>query len=186
MNLIETDRLILRPWTPQDLEPFAKINADPRVMEHMLKTLTIEQTRAFIDRINDQIANHGYGLFATALKTSNEFIGYVGLSIPSFETDFTPCTEIGWRLAFHHWGKGYATEAAKEVLKLGFTQYALPEILSWTTPNNFRSRRVMEKLHMTHNPADNFLHPNISLNHPSSLHVLYRITKNDFLKNNPL
>lgn len=181
MNIIEADRLLLRSWEPQDLEPFSKINADPRVMEHMLKTLTLEETQAFINRINDQFANHGYGLFATVLKNSNEFIGFVGLSIPSFATHFTPCVEIGWRLAYPHWGKGYATEAAKEILKLAFVEYGLPEILSWTTTNNLRSRRVMEKLHMTHNPADNFTHPNLPLDHPSSSHVLYRIKQKKWL-----
>src|SRR6266404_3425235 len=98
MNVIETDRLILRPWEPQDLEPFAHMNADLRVMEFMLKPLTIEEKQAFIDRVTNHFTQHGYGLFATTLKTSNEFIGYAGLSTPSFQAKFTPCVEIGWRL----------------------------------------------------------------------------------------
>ncbi|PWU05421.1 MAG: GNAT family N-acetyltransferase [Verrucomicrobia bacterium] len=176
MNFIETERLILRDWQAQDFQPFAEMNSDPRVMEFMLKPLTSEETKAFFKKITTQIENQGFGLLATVLKDSNEFIGFVGLSIPNFQPQFTPCVEIGWRLAYKYWGNGYATEASRAVLKQGFEKYNFPEILSWTTIHNVRSRRVMEKLGMTHNPTDNFLHPMMPKDHHLCPHVLYRIS----------
>lgn len=177
MRIIQTERLILRKWKESDLDPFSRMNADARVMEYFPKLLTLEETKAFIDRITRHIDDHGYGLFACELKETREFMGYVGLAIPNIETEFTPCVEIGWRLAFDYCGKGYATEAAIAVLKFGFEELGLNEVLSWTVPANVRSRRIMEKIGMTQDEAGSFNHPRISEDNPLSRHVLYRILK---------
>lgn len=180
MISIETSRLILRKWEQSDRIPFSKINQDPKVMECLLKPLSVEETAAMIAKIENHFKQYGFGLFACVIKETSEFIGFVGLNAPDFEAHFTPCVEIGWRLAFHAWGKGYATEGALAVLKAGFEKYGLKEIVSFTVLNNHRSRHVMEKIGMTYNPKDNFHHPKVPLNHPLSLHVLYRITKEHY------
>jgi RimJ/RimL family protein N-acetyltransferase len=104
-----------------------------------------------------------------------DFAGFIGLSVPKFTTNFTPCVEIGWRLAAEHWGRGYATEGARACLSFGFDQLSQREIFSFTVSQNVRSRRVMEKLGMTHNPADDFAHPSLPAGHPRQRHVLYRL-----------
>ena len=162
MTRIETPRLILRGWRDSDRDPFARMNADPRVMEFFPACLTREQSDAMIDRET--------GLLALELRETGEFIGFIGLAAPTFDAHFTPCVEIGWRIAAEHWGKGLATEGAREVLRR-----TTGEIVSFTTERNFRSRRVMEKLGMTHDPADDFDHPRIPEGHPLRRHVLYRI-----------
>lgn len=176
---LETDRLILRRWRASDREPFRKINADPRVMEFFPKTLSAPESDALIDRTEGQFAVRGFGLWATELRENQSFIGYVGLAVPAFEAAFTPCVEIGWRLSADHWGKGLATEAAREVLRYGFDEVNLSEILSWTAVANARSRRVMEKLGMLHDPADDFDHPNLPQGHSLRRHVLYRLRRTD-------
>lgn len=176
MKILETERLILRKWKPGDLGPFSRINADERIMEYMLNPLTEEETKAYMDRISKHIDDNGYGQFACEVKNNGEFIGYVGLSIPRFEMDFTPCVEIGWRLASEEWGKGYATEAASAVIKFGFEQISLREILSFIVPGNMRSRRVAEKIGMKFDEKDNFKHPFVPEGHPLSWHFLYRIS----------
>ena len=103
--------------------------------------------------------------------------GFVGLSVPSFEAHFTPCVEIGWRLAAEHWGRGYATEGARAVLTFGFQTLTLGEIVSFTVPGNARSRQVMERIGMVHGPADDFDHPALPEEHPLRRHVLYRIAR---------
>ena len=107
-----------------------------------------------------------------------DFIGYVGLNIPTFEAAFTPCVEIGWRLAAGHWGKGYATEAARAVLDYGFGSLGLKEIVSFTVPANVRSQAVMQRIGMTRDPAGDFNHPHIPQGHPLRRHVLYRLPQN--------
>jgi ribosomal-protein-alanine N-acetyltransferase len=170
--MIETPRLILRPWRDSDREPFASMNADPRVMEFFVATLTREESDALVDRAIAHLDRHGFGPLAAEVCDTGEFIGFIGLSIPTFEAHFTPCVEIGWRLAAEHWGRGLATEGAREVLRR-----AAGEIVSFTTAANMRSRRVMEKLGMTHDPADDFDHPRIPEGHPQRRHVLYRSAK---------
>jgi ribosomal-protein-alanine N-acetyltransferase len=170
--MIETPRLILRPWRDSDREPFARMNADPRVMEFFVATLRREESDALVDRAIAHFARHGFGPLAAELRDTGEFIGFIGLSIPTFEAHFTPCVEIGWRLAAEHWGRGLATEGAREVL-----HRATGEIVSFTTERNLRSRHVMEKLGMIHDPADDFDHPRIPEGHPQRRHVLYRSAK---------
>jgi RimJ/RimL family protein N-acetyltransferase len=174
---LRTDRLLLRWWRPDDRELFARLNADPRVMEHFPKILTQDESDAIADRIEAHFAQHGFGLWAVEIPGVTPFAGFIGLSVPKFEAHFTPCIEIGWRLAAETWNRGYATEGARAALDFAFTHLATPEIVSFTVPNNLRSRRVMEKIGMTHNPTDDFDHPALPEGHPLRRHVLYRIAR---------
>jgi RimJ/RimL family protein N-acetyltransferase len=173
--IIETARLRLRSWRDADLEPFAALNADPRVMEFFPSRLSREQSDAVATRIRNHFEQHGYGLWAVEVPELAPFIGFVGLSVPSFDAHFTPCVEIGWRLAYEHWGCGYASEAAAAVLEFGFGALGLEEIVSFTTTTNQRSRHVMERIGMTHAPEDDFDHPSLAEGHALRRHVLYRI-----------
>ena len=172
--MLFTERLILRPWRDSDREPFAELNSDPRVMRHFASTLTRAESDALIDRCVAHQAAHGFTFFAVERRDTGEFIGFTGLARPAFEAHFTPCVEIGWRIAFDHWNRGYATEAARECLRFAFDELALPEVVAYTVPDNARSRRVMEKLGMTRNPSDDFDLPRLPEGHPLRGHVLYR------------
>jgi RimJ/RimL family protein N-acetyltransferase len=169
-----TPRLVLRDWRESDRAPFAALNADPRVMEHFPGTLTREQSDALVQRITATIARHGFGFWAVEVRATEEFVGFVGLSVPPFEAAFTPCVEIGWRIAFAHWGKGIATEGARAALDAAFGQLGLAEVVSFTT-TNVRSQRVMERLGMRHDARDDFDHPALPAGHPLQRHVLYRM-----------
>ena len=176
VSQLHTGRLILRGWKPEDRAPFARMNRDPLVMEHFPSQLTEEQSNQLADRIEGHLAQHLFGLWAAELRDQPGFIGYVGLAIPHFEAAFTPCVEIGWRLASTYWGRGLATEGAQAVVRHAFQELELPLLVSFTVPANVRSRRVMEKLGMTHEPSDDFDHPQIPEGHPMRRHVLYRLT----------
>ena len=174
---IETDRLLLRRWRDQDREPFARINADPIVMEHFPAALSPAESDRLIDNIEAHFERQGFGLWAAELRATGEFIGFIGLAVPRFQAAFTPCVEIGWRIDTAYWGMGLATEGARAALHLGFGNFRLDEIVSFTVPANLRSRRVMEKLGMTHDPRDDFDHPNLPVGHPLRHHVLYRLRR---------
>lgn len=150
------------------------MNADPEVMRHFPGLLTSEQSDAFVDRIERHFEEHGFGLWALELPGAAPFIGFAGLQIPSF----MPAVEVGWRLDKDFWGHGYATEAARAAIADGFERAGLAEIVSFTAPANVRSVAVMERLGMTHDPADDFDHPNLPEGHPLRRHVLYRISSN--------
>jgi RimJ/RimL family protein N-acetyltransferase len=177
MSGIRTDRLLLRRWRDSDCEPFACMNRDPRVMEFFPALLSTEESNALVDRINAHFAQHGFGLWAAELRATGGFAGFLGLAIPRFEASFTPCVEIGWRLDAGHWGKGLATEGAQAAMRHAFDVLRLNEIVSFTVPANLPSRRVMEKLGMTHDPSDDFDHPLLPAGHPMRRHVLYRIKR---------
>jgi RimJ/RimL family protein N-acetyltransferase len=172
---IQTERLRLRRWLPGDRSDFARLNADPRVMEHFPAPLNRAESNLMVQRIEAHFEQHGFGLWALEVPDEVPFVGFVGLMIPRFQAHFTPCVEIGWRLAFDHWGQGYAPEAARGVLRFAFEQAQLPEIVSFTATGNLRSRRVMEKIGMTHDPSGDFDHPALTPGHPLQRHVLYRI-----------
>lgn len=172
---LRTERLLLRRWRPSDREPFAVLNADPLVTRYLFGPLTREQSDAMVDRIEAHFDAHGFGLWAVEVPSVAPFVGYVGLSIPGFEAHFTPCVEVGWRFAAGHWRRGYATEGARAALAFGFEDVGLTEIVSFTVPDNFRSRRVMERIGMHHDPDDDFDHPRVPEGHPLRRHVLYRI-----------
>ena len=172
-----TERLCLRRWRPSDRASFAALNADPRVMEYFPATLSRDESDALVTRIGAHFAEHGFGLWAVEIPHVVPFAGFIGLAIPRFTAHFTPCVEIGWRLAAAHWGQGYATEGARAVLRFGFETLGLNEIVSFTVPANHRSRRVMERIGMHHNPADDFDHPALPEGHPLRRHVLYRCAR---------
>jgi len=172
---METDRLLLRRWYPNDREPFRRINADARVMEFYPNVLTAKESDDIIDRAEQHFDKHGFGLYAVDLKESDVLLGFVGLQNVPITAHFTPAIEIGWRIAFEHWNKGYATEAAKVVLDFAFLKLNLPEVVALTFQGNRRSRRVMEKLDMTYDPKDDFDNPHPLLaNTRLRPHVVYR------------
>ncbi len=170
-----TERLLLRPWREADRAPFAALNADPLVMEFFPSCLDRAESDALADQIKAAFASRGFGLWAVELPGSAPFIGFIGLSVPRFEAHFTPCVEIGWRLARAYWGKGYASEGARRVLAYGFEQLQLTEIVSFTACENLRSRAVMERLGMRRDPSGDFEHPALPQKHRLRRHVLYRI-----------
>ncbi|MFI5711974.1 GNAT family N-acetyltransferase [Kribbella sp. NPDC051620] len=178
MEYLTTDRLLIRPWKDSDYEPFAALNADPAVMEYFPSTMTRAESDAMVDRISAAIDERGFGFWAVEVRETGQFIGMTGLSVPSFEAPFeTPCVEIGWRLAKDAWGNGYATEAARASLAYGFGEAGLDEVISFTATTNKPSQRVMERIGMTHDPADDFDHPRLPDGHPLQRHVFYRITR---------
>lgn len=172
---ITTKRLCLRPWEQADYAPFAALNADPKVMEYFPRTLTTTESDDFAQRIAALIQERGWGLWAVGIQGGAPFIGYVGLHIPSTPLPFSPCVEIGWRLAAPHWGKGYAPEAANAALDVAFRALQLDEIVSFTAAINTRSRRVMEKIGLQPT-AEDFSHPALPEESPLCKHVLYRLT----------
>jgi len=174
---LRTARLLLRRWLPADREPFAALNADPRVMEQLPAVLPREASDARAARIEAHFGEHGFDLWAVEVPGVARFAGFVGLSVPGFEVHLTPCVEVGWRLAAEHWGRGYATEGARAALAFGFGALGLGEIVSYTVPANIRSRRVMERVAMAHDPAGDFDHPLLPEGHPLCRHVLYRIAR---------
>lgn len=175
---LRTARLLLRRWRDDDRAPFAALNADPRVMEHFPSLLTREESDARVARIEAHFDRHGFGLWAVEVVDVAPFAGFVGLAVTPFEAKFTPSIEIGWRLAAEFWGQGIATEGARAALAFGFESVGLDEILSFTVPANVRSRRVMEKIGMAHDPQNDFDHPLLPAGHPLQRHVLYRIRRN--------
>ncbi|GAA1252493.1 GNAT family N-acetyltransferase [Kitasatospora nipponensis] len=172
---LRTPRLLLRPWQPADREPFARLNADPEVMEYLPAPLDREASDALADRIRAEFEHQGWGWWAVEVTSTGTFVGFTGLSRTTFTAPFTPATEVGWRLARAAWGHGYATEAAAAAVRFGFDVLGLPEIVSFTTTANRRSRAVMERLGMTHAPDDDFDHPRLPPGHPLSRHALYRL-----------
>jgi len=177
---LRTPRLRIRAWRDEDFEPYAAMNADPRVMEFFPGVLSREESQLRFARGHARMAERGYGLWPVEEIGGTPFIGMVGLNDPDFDAPFQPAVEVGWRLAAAYWGRGYATEAAGAALAYGFERLALLQIVSFTTTANVRSRRVMEKLGMQRSPADDFQHPLIPEGHPLRPHVLYRLTRADF------
>jgi RimJ/RimL family protein N-acetyltransferase len=178
--MIRTDRLLLRRWTDADRDPFASMNADPVVMEHMQGLMSREASDAFVDRIARHWEEHGWGLWAVEVPGVAPFVGYVGLWPADFVAEGT--VEVGWRLASAHWGNGYATEAAREALRFGFVEVGLDQIVSFTVPQNVRSRRVMERIGLVRDPAGDFDHPRVdAVAYPHLVpHVLYRLGRSEW------
>lgn len=176
---LRTERLLLRPWRDADREPFAAMNADPRVMEHFPRPLTREESDALAARILRGFEADGFGVWAVEAPGEANFIGFTGLARPRFEMHFTPCVEVGWRLAAPYWGRGFATEGARAALRFAFQTLKLPEVVAMVVPANRRSIRVMEKLGMHRDPGDDFDHPLFAEGHPLRRHVLYRIAADE-------
>ena len=180
--IIWTDRLVLRQWNSADLEPFASMNADPRVREYFPSLQTREESNHSVSLMSNHIEKFGWGFWAASLAKTGEFIGFIGLEDVYFQTKFVPAVEIGWRLAFKYWRKGYATEGALACLRYGFKTLKLNEIVSFTTVGNARSRAVMQKIGMHHESKDDFDHPKLPEGHPLRHHLLYRLEGDEWKK----
>lgn len=178
MIYIETSRLQLRDWEAEDLEPFSQLNADEQVMRYFPKTLTSEETNAFYQRILVEFKEYGFGLYAVEVKETKEFIGFIGFHRATFEADFTPCIEIGWRLKKEAWGKGYATEGASACLQYGFDKLGFNDVYSFTADVNNPSKNVMKKIGMER--IKMFRHPKVEKDSPLSEHVLFHINEQRF------
>ncbi|MEW8278351.1 MAG: GNAT family N-acetyltransferase [Candidatus Thiodiazotropha sp.] len=178
-SVLESGRLLLRQWRDDDYGVFAEINADPRVMAYFPNLLSRAESDELADRCRDLIAARGWGFWALEVKGSGEFIGILGLNKPQHRLPCSPCTEIGWRLAFEHWGKGYATEAGMRALRFAFDRLLLDRVVAFTTVTNMRSIAVMQRLGMSDSHR-NFNHPALEPDHPLSEHVLYSITRSDW------
>ena len=172
----ETPRLRLRQWRESDREPFAALNADPAVMEFFPALITREASNASIDSWQSQFVERGWSNWAIEVRETKAFVGFAGLSVPRRVFPFSPCVEVGWRLARAHWGKGFATEAARGAVRVGFERLALLEIVSFTTVLNLRSRAVMERIGM-HNAHEDFEHLGIPVGNSQRLHCLYRMQR---------
>lgn len=170
---IETERLLLRQWQPFDFSAFAKLNADEEVMRFFPARLTEQESNAMAQRCHGLIEQRGWGFWATQEKCSNSFVGFIGLHVPTADLPFSPCVEIGWRLARHSWGKGLATEGASAALSFAFNELSLSEVVAFTTLSNERSERVMKRLGM-HRDELTFQHPSLPEGHPLREHCLYR------------
>lgn len=175
MTVIETERLILRTWKEEDVEPYYLINQDPKVIEFLPKAMTKKEAKWFMSEMNQQFVDRNHTFWAVEEKETQALIGFVGLNKPFWKSHFTPCVEIGWRLGSEHWGKGYATEGAKASLEYGWNTLGLTEIVSFTVPANSRSIRVMKRIGMQRDKGGDFAHPKLPEDHPLSMHVLYRI-----------
>ena len=171
---IETERLRLRQWRSSDRDTFAELNSDSKVMEFFPALLTRAVSDAIADRCQLLIEERGWGFWAAECKATREFIGFVGLNTPSAGLPFSPCVEVGWRLAFQHWGKGFATEAALEALRIGFQVLQLREIVSFTARGNRRSLAVMKRLGMLE--SGTFEHPHVPETTGLRQHFLYRLS----------
>lgn len=178
---LESERLLLREWTDSDAQPFINMNCDPDVMRFFPKPLTAEESKQFISKSNSILLEKQFGLWAVEVKESAEFIGFIGLAVPTFDAHFTPCTEIGWRLTKKSWGMGYATEGAIRILQYAFKDLDFEEIVSFTSELNLPSIKVMERLGMKRSPTEDFDHPRVEKGHRLERHVLYRIRRETWL-----
>jgi len=174
---LRTERLLLRRWRDADRAPFAALNADPEVMRYFPSRPDRATSDLIIDKAEASFEAEGFGLWAVERLDGERFIGFIGLARATFEMPFTPCVEIGWRLAREAWGHGYATEGAIAVRDRAFAVVGLDELLSWTTVANTPSRRVMERIGMSHDPTDDFDHPRLDAGDPLRPHVLYRLSR---------
>lgn len=172
--MIETKRLILRQWKESDVEPFITMGLDQDVMQFFPNLLTPQESHNLIQKISSLINENGWGFWAVELKETHQFIGFIGLHSQPEPFDFSPCGEIGWRLAKEFWKQGYATEGAKAALDYGFNVLNLDKIVSFTANINTPSQAVMKRLGMQ--KVKNFDHPKVPLHHQLKAHVLYEIT----------
>lgn len=172
---LRTERLLLRRWRSEDLEPCAAMNAEPVVVEHLRGRYWRADSAAFIAQMEHSFDQHGYGLWALELIDEAPFVGCVGLLNVPAELAFAPAVEIGWRLAGPWWGRGLATEGACAVVGYAFDELRLSELVAYTARRNERSRRVMERLGMRRDAAEDFCHPALAREDPLAPHVVYRL-----------
>jgi RimJ/RimL family protein N-acetyltransferase len=171
---LETPRLLIRPWRDRDIESWVAMNADPLVMHYFPEVHTRERSERGASILRHMLERRGYGWWIVEEKFSMRFAGSVALQEIPFEADIAPAFEIGWRFLPGFWGQGYATEAARALLRFAFEDLAKREVVAMTATVNLPSRRVMERIGMTRDPNDDFMHPLIKRGHPLQHHVLYR------------
>jgi RimJ/RimL family protein N-acetyltransferase len=179
-TILEGPRIRLRPWLDSDRYAFAAMNADPEVMRHFPKPLNRAEADDFLGRINARMAQEGFGFWAVERHDKPGMIGLCGLARVLWEARFTPAVEVGWRFAAAHQRQGYAEEAARIALAHGFGPLKLEKIVAFTTPANLRSRGLMERLGM--HPDGAFEHPNLPEGHPMRRHLLYRLSRRDWIE----
>ncbi len=180
--IIQTEGLILRQWCDQDMDPYRQLNSDPRVMEFFSAPWTQEESDASLQSAQNHIEKYGWGKWAVSLLKTNEFIGRIGLEDIDFQASFSPNIELGYRIAYKHWGKGYASEGAKAALEYAFQHLNLEEIVAFNPIQNLRSQLVMQRIGMHHRPKDDFDHPKLSKEHRLNRHVLYRLRLDEWQK----
>lgn len=185
MTDVRTERLVMRRWQESDREPFAAMNADPVVMAHFPAPLDRAASDAVVDRLEAGFEANGFGVWALERIDTGEFIGFTGLNVPRFEAPFLPAVEIGWRLCQAAWGQGFATEAARQALRVGFGEYGLAEIVSFTATTNTASQAVMRRLGMRTDPGEDFDHPAVPVGHRVRRHVLYRLSRAEYEAGTP-
>lgn len=179
---LRTPRMLLRPWRASDLEPFARLNADPDVARYAPHPPVRAESDALAHALMEDFRRNGWGFWAAELPGTDPFSGFIGIRPADFEAPFTPCVEMGWRLARAHWGQGLAPEGAAAALGFAFEDLALDEVVAFTSHANRPSMRVMEKLGMIRDPQGDFEHPAFPPGHPLRPHVLYRIQRKAFHK----
>lgn len=182
---LTTERLLLREWTDQDRPEWAAMNADPRVRAYFPGVQTAAEANRDLDRFQGGLLERGWGWWALATRENNRFVGVAGLRPPGEPPNSGPGPEIGWRLAAEYWGRGYATEAALEVLRWAFETLDAPEVVAFTAEGNARSRAVMRRIGMRHCPGADFDHPAVPTGHPLQPHVTYRLSRDSYRQTQP-
>lgn len=171
MKYFEPERLIFRDWKKEDEHKFVEMNNDSDVMKFFPKKLNESESLELLTKIKSNFEKNGFGLYAVESKEKNEFVGFLGFNIAEFESDFTPCIEIGWRFRKEFWGEGLATEGASKCLKYGLEELDFKQIYSFTADINIPSKRVMEKIGL--NFYKTFNYPNVKEGHILEKHVLF-------------
>ncbi len=167
----------MRDWRDADVEELVAINADPRVTEFLARSYSRELSESLAAAMRRDLTAHGYGWWVVEVRGETPFAGLICLQAVPFETPFTPANEIGWRFAYEHWGRGYATEGARAALAFAFERLGWDEVVAFTAASNLRSQRVMERLGMRHDARDDFDHPRLQAGDPLRRHFLYRIKR---------
>ena len=177
-------RVLLRHWRADDYAAYAALNADAQVMQYFPRPLDRAASDAMADEIGARMARQGWGIWAAEHTATGNFIGAVGLNIPSAPLPFQPCVEIAWRLAKPWWGQGLALEAATQALQHGFEHLQLNEVVAFTALPNLRSQALMQRLGMQRKGPD-FEHPVLPAGHWLRRHCLYAIERSQWLSRAP-
>jgi len=175
-DAIRTARLRLRRPRPDDLDAFVRLNADPRVMEFFVAPTSRARSERSFEHLRAHFERYGFGPYAVEVPGETPLAGIVGLARCTFEAHFCPAVEILWRLSPPYWGQGYASEAARACLRVAFEEICLDEVVAMTAERNERSQRLMRRLGMSRDPADDFEHPAVPVGHALRPHVLYRLS----------
>lgn len=173
---LETERLILREWRDEDVEPFAMMSADPAVMATLGPLLTRDETAALIDRLRVRAEVHGHTFWALERRVDQRFIGFCGI-VRGAVDPIAHLPEVGWRLASDMWGMGYAKEAAQASLDWAFANLPDDRVWAITSQDNVRSWGLMERLGMARHPDMDFDHPNVPDASPLRPHITYSIAR---------